>query len=111
MAAVTEDVFVAGGITGAAWASFNGIYSAAFTATGDLAVLDIVQRRVVLVAPDGSRCHEVSRPGDGPGEYRQPVSLVTLGDERLVVYDRGHMSFLVFGPDGDLSNKLEFKSI
>lgn len=101
MAAVTEDVFVAGGATGAAWASFNRIYSAAFTATGDLAVLDIVQRRVVLVAPDGSRRHEVSRPGDGPGEYRQPVSLVTLGDERLVVYDRGHMSFLVFGPDGD----------
>lgn len=110
LAAVTEEVFVAGGATDEPWASFNLIYSAAFTASGSLAVLDFMQKRVVVMAPDGALRHELSRPGEGPGEYRQPRRLATLGDERLVVYDSGHRAFLVFGPDGELVGQLETRS-
>ena len=98
--ATTEDVFSIGGAEGEEWESFTAVTDAVFDAKSNLVVADNLQRRIVVVAPDGNRSHDLSRAGDGPGELRSPASVVAMDDGRLAVYDVGHRSFLVFGPDG-----------
>ena len=98
--ATTEDVFSIGDVKGEEWESFTAVTDAVFDAKGNLVVVDNLQRRIVVVAQDGSRSHDLSRAGDGPGELRSPASVMAMDDGRLVVYDVGHRSFLVFGLDG-----------
>ena len=105
IASAIEDVFSIGGAGGEAWASFVAVTDIVFDTTGHLVVLDNLQRRIVVVAPDGGTHHEISRSGEGPGELRFPLALTAMRDGRLGVYDDGHKSFLVFGPGGDFSER------
>ena len=98
--ATTEKVYSIGGTVTEEWASFTTVTDAVFDTNGKLVVVDNLQQRIVVVAPDGNRSHDLSRAGEGPGELRAPASVMAMGDGRLVVYDFGHRSFLVFGPDG-----------
>lgn len=105
IASTSEDVFSIGGADGEAWESFTAVTDAVFDAMGNLIVLDNLQRRVVVVAPDGSRHRELSRAGEGPGEFRFPLALAAMHDGRLVVYDHAHKSFLAYRPDGSFSEQ------
>lgn len=98
--ATIEDVYSIGGADGEAWESFVSVTDAVFDAAGNLVVLDNLSRRVVVVAQDGNTHRDVSRAGEGPGELNFPTALRAMQDGRLVVYDHGHGSFLIFGSDG-----------
>ena len=91
--ATTEDVFSIGDVKGEEWESFTAVTDAVFDAKGNLVVVDNLQRRIVVVAQDGNRSHDLSRAGDGSGELRSPASVMAMDDGRLAVYDVGHRSF------------------
>jgi len=52
---------------------------------GNLYVLDNQLCQVAVISPDGELISYLSREGDGPGELRQPMGLVFLGDDALGV--------------------------
>jgi len=95
-----EEVYRVGSMSGDAWDGFTRISSLAFDAEGRLVILDQGQRRVHIVAPDGSHVRSFGTTGDGPGEFRSPSGVAVLEDGRIVVSDGGHSSFLTFTPEG-----------
>ncbi len=52
-------------------------------ANGNVYVLDNQLCQVVVFSPDGVHLEDLGRQGDGPGELRQPMGLVSLGDDVL----------------------------
>lgn len=111
MTATTEEAFVVGGgASGEKWALFSQIGSLDFTVSGDLALLDVRQKRIVVVASDGSFRHEIPRPGEGPADLEAPISLVAMGDGRLLAWDLGHRAFLVLDADGALTGRIQVES-
>jgi len=93
---MTEDVFSIGGAEVDSCLSEMWIKDVVFDAKGNLVVWwnsdrDDQEDFIVVVAPDGSRSHDLS----------ERASLVmAMNDGRLAVYDRTQESFLMFGPDG-----------
>lgn len=55
---------------------------------GQIVVADRFQSNLKVFASDGRRLRAIGRPGDGPGEFRRPVSVTLAGDELVVVDDR-----------------------
>lgn len=96
----TEEVFRIGGADGPEWQELARVTQAAFDAAGRLYVLDSQGQRVIVVGADGTHVRTHDLRGDGPGEFRSPVSLGVAPDGTLLVFDVGHMAFLRFGPDG-----------
>lgn len=62
---------------------------------GDLYVVDGPAGRIRQFAPSGAAVATFGRPGDGPGELRQPMSLALVGDSIYVV-ERGSPRVTVF---------------
>jgi hypothetical protein len=52
---------------------------------------------LLVFRPDGAFLSQVGRVGDGPGEFRSPARLISVGDS--VVLFTGDGTALVFGPD------------
>lgn len=56
---------------------------------GSLTVLDRADSRVVILDEAGRTVRTLGRAGDGPGEFRDPISMATSGDgQRIAVWDR-----------------------
>jgi hypothetical protein len=86
---------------------FGSIRDATTTSRLSVVVLDGINKTVYLVDSTGAVQAAVGKEGDGPGEFRDPVSIVALRGDTLVVVDRGRMSIMTFVWD---SPALQFHS-
>jgi hypothetical protein len=63
---------------------------------GRLFILDNKERRVVLTDEGFRHFVYAGRPGAGPGEFREPVSIGVLSDGRIAVLDRALRRVTIF---------------
>ena len=64
------------------------------------AVLDQIQGNVKVFDRSGSWMRSVSRPGDGPGEFRGVSDAVVIRDDMLIVLDVVHRRLSTFDSTG-----------
>jgi hypothetical protein len=95
-----EEVYRIGSLDGELWETFGAIADVAFDDAGNLHVLDRQASRIVTVDPQGRLVREVGQAGEGPGEFRSPMTFTAMRDGRLVVLDLGHRAYQLFGADG-----------
>lgn len=101
LTARTEEVFTVGGWEADGWDAFSRVFDVHFDPSGNLVVLDWEQGRVTVVGTDGRLLRQISRPGQGPGEFRDAGAVAVHRDGRIVVRDWGHGAFLVFDGEGE----------
>lgn len=94
------EVFRVGGLEAETWETFGETLAMDFGADGSLYILDRGNHRVVALNPDGSFRTEFGREGEGPGEFRTPMSLVVAPSGEIVVLDFAARGFTTFTPDG-----------
>jgi hypothetical protein len=71
----------------------------ALDSEGHIWVADLLNKRVVLLGRDGRLIRTIGREGDGPGEFRWPMTVVA-NDSLVRVYDPGHRAIQDYRPDG-----------
>jgi hypothetical protein len=64
-----------------------GIASAIVALPGEFMLTDITRGNIKVFSRQGRLLRTIGQPGDGPGEFRRPVSIVQDGGGRLVVLD------------------------
>ncbi len=80
---------------------FGAISSLAVGPHGTIYVVDRQVPDLRAFSPDGTYLATLGRPGEGPGELKQPDGgLAVLSDGRVLVRDPGNARIQVFGPDG-----------
>jgi hypothetical protein len=63
-------------------------------------VVDALQSNAKRFSPSGAWVSTIGRAGDGPGEFRTPLSAVAVSESRLLLYDiEGRVAF--FDPAGE----------
>ena len=102
----TEDVYTVGTVSGADWEMFSRVSRVAFDGAGNLYVYDADARRITVVDPGGAQLRTVGSPGDGPGEFRQPMGVAVFDDGTVAAYDLGHQALMVFDPDGEMRESI-----
>jgi len=101
LTALTEEVFTIGSWEAEDWDAFSRIFDVHFDPSGNLVVLDWEQGRVAVVGTDGGLLRQISRRGQGPGEFRDAGAVAVHHDGRIVVRDWGHRAFVVFDGEGE----------
>lgn len=96
------ELYRVGGLNTQEWAFFGPGLQMSFDGAGNLLVLDVVNRRVVIVGPDGRLVRVVGRDGAGPGEFQMSMAIAVWRDGRFAAPDMGHAAIQVFNPDGEL---------
>lgn len=76
--------------------------SVAAAMEGELAVLDRLAHRVVILTSEGEPAQVMGREGQGPGELGFPASLAVLQDGSLWVYDIAKRGVVRFSKSGDV---------
>ena len=84
------------------WAFFGPGLHARFDGAGNLVVLDVLDKRIIVIGPDGQLVRVVGREGEGPGEFRLVMALAVWRDGRIALPDQGHAAIQVFRPEGEL---------
>ncbi len=95
-----EELFRVGGIDGADWEQFGRVRRVGFDGSGRLVIFDGQAERIFVVGPEGDLVHAFGRQGEGPGEFRGADGLAVMRDGRVVLADRGHRAYHIFGADG-----------
>jgi hypothetical protein len=67
---------------------------------GRVIVVDQKDRHVKLIDFSRQQASMVGRNGEGPGEYRAPLSVFALPGDTSIVFDGGQSRLLVILPDG-----------
>ncbi len=96
------EVYRVGGLDAQEWAFFGPGLQLSFDGAGNLLVLDVLNRRVVVIGTDGQLVRVVGREGEGPGEFQLSVGIAVWRDGRFAVPDMGHSAIQVFSPDGEI---------
>ncbi len=95
------EVFRLGSLDAPAWQHFGALQAAAFDAAGNLYLLDVDARNIVVVDRTGAFARTIGQSGDGPGEFDFPLNLAILPDGRIVVADIPRRRTLhIFNSDG-----------
>lgn len=101
----STEIYRAGGAAAREeWAFFGpaAALHASFDGAGNLVLLDAMNKRVIVLEPDGQLVRVVGREGEGPGEFRSVIAFAVWRDGRFAVPDLGHSAIQVFRPDGEL---------
>jgi streptogramin lyase len=86
---------------GAPGMPFNKPAKAVGSPTGDIWVADgYGQCRIHRFSPDGKLLLSFGEPGQGPGQFNLPHSLVVDGRDRVLVVDRENHRLQLFDDDG-----------
>ncbi len=100
LVATVREAHRIGGAEAEPWEAFSESLVLRFSDAGSLIVLDRMQSRVVVVDAEGLLSNEISRSGEGPGEFQTPIGLATLSGERILVTDMRHRSNFLFDSTG-----------
>ena len=74
-------------------------------ADGRVVVLNAGTSEFRVFAPDGTYMASFGRPGDGPGEMRNPRAAALLDGDSILVQDEARLT--VFGPDGSYARSFQ----
>ncbi|MCD4709083.1 MAG: 6-bladed beta-propeller, partial [Candidatus Sabulitectum sp.] len=74
---------------------FGAIIDAVYLVDGRIAILDILQRKILIFSGSGEFIGSAGRDGMGPGEFASPYSLTALSDGGFAVSDiqQGKITF------------------
>lgn len=81
---------------------FNLVHSARRQADGTLLVADGGSREVRWFAADGTPLRVAGRRGEGPGEFRGPLSLLPWAGDTVAVLDHDQRRLTLFGGSGEV---------
>lgn len=101
--AFTQELFPDLSIGDAQGRLFGGVLDVASLKDGSFAVLDWVERQVVIFDSVGRLVARYGREGDGPGEFRQPWALAATKDRLIVWQNRARLAFTFFTRDGKVA--------
>lgn len=104
------EVYRVGSLDGADWEQFGNVRTVAFDGAGQLYVFDDQADRIFVVGPDGEYRRSFGRPGEGPGEFRDPAALAVFRDGRAVVADTRHRAYHIFDANGDFERMVRMVS-
>ena len=76
---------------------------------GSILLLDTGDRLVYVVSADLATATQVGRHGAGPGEYTQPLRILTLGGDSIGVYDGPNGRLLVVKAHGETSGIIDLR--
>jgi hypothetical protein len=82
---------------------FGGVADADVSADGTLLVLDALTKTIYRFRPDGSFLDSLGRPGQGPGELRQPVDIEVGPAGEIAVADGVNGRVTYWTPAGQLA--------
>jgi len=68
-------------------------------------VLDISERRLVVLDAELANAKPLSRTGSGPGEFQSPIFLIRALGDSLLLGDMGNQRLLVIDPSGKMSGQ------
>jgi hypothetical protein len=88
---------------------FGSIAGIGIDTLGRAYVLDSQYQEIRVFSPEGRYILTVGGPGQGPGEFQDPEAIEVLGDQRVLVADRGGI-LKIFAPS-DSQGLVETESI
>ena len=74
-----------------------------------IAVLNAGTFEVFVLDQEGNLTTTFGREGDGPGEFREPTSLLLMSDDSVGVYDSRHRRLSVFDQTGTLGREVKLE--
>ncbi len=104
----TEEIYTIGSLAGEDWEIFGNVGDVAFDGSGNLYVLDTQSKTLLVVDPSGQYLRQIGAPGEGPGEFSNPMSMAVLADGRIAVNDMMRALHL-FESDGTLASSTSFQ--
>lgn len=105
-----EELYRVGSVSGEDWEQFGNVRMVGFDGTGQLYIFDNRADRITVVSPAGRFVRAFGRPGDGPGEFRNPDGLAVMRDGRVVIADIGHRVYHLFDANGDFERRVRMVS-
>ncbi|MCC6243425.1 MAG: hypothetical protein IT353_11325 [Gemmatimonadaceae bacterium] len=82
---------------------FTGIDGVRELRDGRVVVLDARERTIQVIDPKSKTARKIGRDGDGPGEFRLPLSFLSLGGDTTLVTDMARFGkLLVITPAGEM---------
>jgi hypothetical protein len=83
---------------------FGGIQALGRQSSGSIVVVDNTSPFIRLFSSGGNFLRGTGISGDGPGEFRRPVSVGILPHDSLAIYDSGTRRLTILTPDLDLAD-------
>jgi hypothetical protein len=80
---------------------FHEIRGVAFSSSGELYVLDLLDYSVRVFDTSGKLVRRFGRRGSGPGEFEQPANL-TVSEQHVLIEDRALRRVVVFDTRGEV---------
>jgi hypothetical protein len=101
IAADFEDLFTIGRASGAEHELLFGLVDIAFAPDGELYLLEERNHRVEAFGPDGEFLRAFGREGQGPGEFRLPMTLALTAADEVAVWDFQNRGYAIFSRAGE----------
>jgi hypothetical protein len=96
---LVEEELVIGEAAGREEYMFQSIRSLAVSETGDIFVLDSRAQHLKVFDKEGQYLRTMGSPGQGPGEFQAPLTVIFNEQDEVVVGDMNRISY--FFPDGE----------
>ena len=102
----TEELWRRGGERDTDADLFGVITDVEFAPNGDVYVLDMQRHDVKVFSQGGRFLRSFGRSGEGPGEFRNPTRLMSLGGDRIAVLQSSPQKISIFSTAGEYVEEL-----